>query len=126
MLIAEDDPGTRKVCRSSLSRDDYLIIEVEDGQAAIANAIYHAPDVIIMDVVMPVMGGLESVRTLKADPRTSDIPIIIVSAKDAPTDVLAGLEAGADEYLTKPLQSTAMATRVRSMVRWSRERRDLL
>lgn len=126
VLIADDDPGTRRMCRTSLGQDDYCIFEVADGQAAIIESLIHEPDVIIMDVIMPGMGGLESVRTLKANPRTRDIPIIVISGKGAPEDVLVGMEAGADEYLTKPIQSSALAARVRSMVRWSRQRRDLL
>lgn len=126
VLIADDDPGTRKVYRTSLGQDDYCIVEAADGQAAIVESLIHEPDVIIIDVVMPGIGGIESVRTLKADPRTCNIPIIVISARDTPEDVLVGMEAGADEYLTKPIQSSALAARVRSMVRWSRQRKDLM
>lgn len=126
VLIVDDDPTNRAVCRGCLQRTGYRIREAEDGRAALEEIGKHVPDVIIMDVMMPVMDGLECTRTLRADPDTRDIPIIIVSALARTEDILAGLEAGADEYISKPIRSSELTLRVQSMVRLNRERLDLL
>lgn len=126
VLIVEDNPSNRMVYRACLAKEAYRITEAENGQAALAAVAQDPPAVIIMDIMMPMMDGLECTKLLKADPQTRDIPIIFVSARNDAKDVLAGLDAGADEYLTKPIRTAELVVRVRSMVRWSRERQDLL
>lgn len=126
VLIVEDDHSNRMVYKACLAKEEYRIAEAENGQAALAAVVQDPPDVIIMDVMIPILDGLECTKRLKADPRTCDIPIIIVSARSDAAEVLASLAAGADEYLTKPIRTTELAARVRSMVRLSRERQDLL
>ncbi len=126
VLIVEDNHTNRMVYKGCLAKEAYQITEVDNGQAALLAVSKHRPDVIIMDIMMPVMDGLECTRRLKSDPETRDIPIIICSARSTATEILAGLSAGADEYLTKPIRTTELTVRVRSMVRLSRERQDLL
>jgi len=126
VLIIEDDITNRELFRACLTKCGYLVLEAEDGRNGLSVAEGSSPDIIIMDVMMPVMDGIECTRRLKANPKTQDIPVIIVSAKESGADTLAGLDAGADEYLTKPIRTAELQARVRSMVRLSRERKDLI
>lgn len=126
VLIVEDNRANRLVYRGCLEKEGFRIHEVEDGAAAIEAVKKDRPDLILMDVMMPIMDGLECTRVLKSDPEYRDVPIIIVSARNDSQAVLAGLEAGAEEYLTKPVRTTELVTRVRSMTRLSAERRDLV
>lgn len=126
VLVVDDDPTNRAVCRGCLQRTGYRIREAVDGREALAQVDERAPDVIIMDVMMPVMDGLECTRALRENPDTRDIPIIIVSALSRTEDILAGLQAGADEYISKPIRASELLIRVQSMVRLHRERVDLL
>jgi putative two-component system response regulator len=126
VLVVDDDPTNRAVCKGCLRRTGYRIREAQDGVDALEKVREHAPDVIIMDVMMPNMDGLECTRALRADAETRDIPIIVVSALSRTEDILAGLQAGADEYISKPIRSSELMLRVQSMARLNRERIDLL
>lgn len=126
ILVVDDDATNRAVCKGCLQRAGYQIREAEDGNAAISQVSENPPDLIIMDVMMPNMDGLECTRKLRANPETRDIPIIIVSAMTRTEDILSGLTAGADEYLSKPIRSSELILRVQSMARLRRERMDLL
>jgi putative two-component system response regulator len=126
ILVVDDDPTNRAVCRGCLQRGGYQVREAADGYIALEEIQKSPPDVIIMDVMMPNMDGLECTRTLRADPDTRDIPIIIVSALSRTEDILAGLQAGADEYISKPIRASELMVRVQSMARLHRERADLL
>jgi diguanylate cyclase (GGDEF)-like protein len=126
VLVADDNPTDRVLCRGCLEKEGYDVREVADGNALLACVAEMSPDVIIMDVVMPGMDGLECTRRLKADPGTHDIPIIMVSARLDGEAILAGLEAGADEYLTKPIRKNELLVRIRAAVRHYAEHKDLL
>ncbi|MBI4719391.1 MAG: response regulator [Planctomycetes bacterium] len=126
VLVVDDNPTNRAVCRGCLTRKGYRVREAGDGRAALEAVRQEAPDVIILDVMMPVMDGLECTRVLKADAHTRDVPIIILSAQADATDILAGLEAGADEYLTKPIRTTDLEIRVRSMAKLRTQHVELL
>lgn len=126
VLVIDDNATNRRLYRGCLAKEGYRIIEAEDGNAGLAAVTRDPPDVIIMDVLMPELDGLECTRRIKADPETRDIPLIIASARNRAAEILAGLNAGADEYLTKPFCTTDLTVRVRSMVRLNRERKDVL
>lgn len=126
VLVVDDEPTNRTVCRGCLKRAGYQVREAVDGLTAIESVNDDPPSVIVMDVMMPNMDGLECTRKLKADPDTQDIPIVIVSALSKGDNILAGLEAGADEYLTKPIRTNELILRVRSMARQYHDRADLL
>jgi len=126
VLIVEDNRTNRMVYKGCLAKDGYEILEAENGQEALDIIEARLPDAIIMDIMMPVMDGLECTRRLKENPATREIPVIIVSARTDPLEILQGLDAGADEYMTKPIRTTELMVRVRSMCRLSRERKDLL
>ncbi len=126
ILVVDDNPTNRSLCRGCLEREGYRVNEASDGYMALETAQNDLPDVILMDVMMPNMDGLECTRRLKADADFRHIPVIIVSACTGASDVVSGFEAGADEYLTKPIRTRELCLRVGSMARLQHERRNLL
>ena len=117
ILIADDNPDNLDIFRTRLAAHKYEIITATDGEAALAAAKEKQPDVILLDIMMPKMDGVEVCRHLRADPSLPFIPIIMVTAKTSSQDVVSSLEAGADEYLTKPVDHGALVARVNSMLR---------
>lgn len=117
VLVVDDCPTNRELFLRLLQRDGYDLAEAEHGVQAIETARGVKPHVIVMDVMMPVMDGLEATRRLREEIATRRIPIIMVSARLDEDDVAAGLAAGADEYVFKPIRPRDFRLRVRSMVR---------
>ncbi|GMV97616.1 MAG: response regulator [Phycisphaerae bacterium] len=126
VLVADDDAGIRAMCRRFLEAGGFGVIEAGDGLEALAKAAELRPDVIVLDAVMPRLDGLECARRLKAHPLTREVPVIMASASDAEADVLAGLEAGVDEYITKPPRRREFLLRVSSMARLFRGKVELM
>ena len=126
VLIVDDSPINRAICKGALTKKGFKVRESIDGCAALAEVNSHPPDVVLMDVMMPNMDGLECTRRLKASERTRDIPVIIVSACTDANDIVAGLEAGADEYLGKPLRIAELEVRIRSVFRLFRNQKAAL
>ena len=102
VLVVEDDPDIGRIISVALERDNLAVSLVDNAVAAFNRLIDLRPDLIITDVMMPGVDGLELVKFLKSDPRTCEIPILIVSARTADSDVRAGEAAGADFYFAKP------------------------
>jgi adenylate cyclase len=117
ILIVDDVPANVHILQSRLAAHGYDIVTATDGEAALAAVTETQPDLILLDVMMPKMDGIEVCRRLRADASLPFIPIIMVTAKADPKDVVAGLEAGGDEYLTKPVDQPALVARVKSMLR---------
>jgi len=117
ILIADDNPMNLDVFKTRLAAHGYTILMAANGEDALAIASAHQPDLILLDVMMPGVDGLEVCRRLKADTSLPFMPIIIVTAKADSRDIVAGLEAGGDEYLTKPVDQAALVARVKSMLR---------
>jgi len=117
ILIADDNETNRDILRTRLRPQGYELLEAADGQEALSIACQHHPDLILLDVMMPKIDGVEVCRRLKSDADLPFIPIVLVTAKVHSKDVVAGLEAGADEYLTKPVDQAALVARVKSMLR---------
>ncbi|MDH3475286.1 MAG: response regulator [Rhodospirillales bacterium] len=117
ILIADDNPANLDIFRTRLTSQGYDVLTAADGEAALAAAREHHPDLILLDIMMPKMDGIEVCRRLKADAGLPFMPIILVTAKSDAIDVVKGLEAGAEEYLTKPVDQTALVARVKSMLR---------
>ena len=117
ILIADDNPVNVSVLRTHLSAHGYDILTAADGEQALTVAREQRPDLVLLDVVMPKMDGFEVCRRLKADAALPFVPVIIITARTDPKDIVAGLEAGGDEYLTKPVDQAALAARVKSMLR---------
>jgi adenylate cyclase len=120
ILIVDDNPTNVKVLQTRLAAEGYEIVTAADGEEGLAAARQHTPDLILLDVMMPKLDGFEVCRRLRADAAFPFTPIIMVTAMADSKDVIAGLEAGGDEYLTKPVDHAALAARVRSMLRIKR------
>lgn len=117
ILIADDNPSNRDILQTRLAAHGYEILTATDGEEALGIARDAQPDLILLDVMMPKLDGFEVCRRLKADDSLPLIPVILVTAKMDSKDIVAGLEAGGDEYLTKPIDHAALAARVKSMLR---------
>jgi class 3 adenylate cyclase/CheY-like chemotaxis protein len=117
ILVVDDTAANVHILQLRLGAQGYEVLTATDGEKALAMAREARPDLILLDVMMPKVDGLEVCRRLRADPAFPFTPIIMVTAKADPKDVVAGLEAGGDEYLTKPVDQTALVARVKSMLR---------
>src|SRR6516162_2415543 len=117
ILIVDDIEANRDILKTRLSVHGYDLREAADGEEALAAAKEWCPDLILLDVMMPKLDGIEVCRRLRADPALPFTPIVLVTAKADSRDVVAGLEAGADEYLTKPIDQVALVARVKSVLR---------
>jgi adenylate cyclase len=117
ILIVDDNEDNREIIRTRLATQGYDLLEAADGEEALAVAKEHQPDLILLDVMMPKLDGIEVCRRLKSDTTLPFTTIILVTARADSNDVVRGLEAGADEYLTKPVDQTALVARVSSMLR---------
>lgn len=117
ILVVDDNEANVDILATRLGAQGYAVITARDGDEALARARSELPDLILLDIMMPKLDGLEVTRRLKSDPTLPFMPIILVTAKADTKDVVTGLEAGGDEYLTKPLDQPALVARVRSILR---------
>src|SRR5580693_859036 len=117
ILVVDDIEANVRLLEAKLSAEYYDVISASDGPTAIALAAQEHPDIILLDVMMPGMDGFEVCRRLKEDPLTRHIPVVLVTALDGRADRIAGLEAGADEFLNKPIDDVMLFSRVRSLTR---------
>lgn len=125
ILIADDDFSSRQITGAILAKQGYELIQKSNGQEALACLEDHDIDVVLLDVMMPGMTGFEVCRRLKADERTCRIPVILLTALDGQDHLLEGLEAGADEFLSKPVHALELNARVRTMLRIKRQLDEL-
>jgi class 3 adenylate cyclase len=117
VLIVDDNPANLEIMEARLARQGYEVITATDGETALITARARTPDLVLLDVMMPGKDGIEVCRELKADPSLPFVPVILVTAKSDPDDIVAGLDAGGDEYITKPVDHAALVARVRSILR---------
>jgi two-component system OmpR family response regulator len=114
ILIADDDPHIRQLIAFALAKAGLDTIEAEDGEAALAMAGTHSPDLIVLDINMPRMDGIEVCRRLRA---AGDVPILFLSSRDDEIDRVLGIELGADDYVTKPFSPREVVARVMAILR---------
>jgi DNA-binding response OmpR family regulator len=119
ILIVDDDRDIARFVELNLSLEGFEVEVVHDGEAALRSATANPPDLIMLDVMMPVMDGVEVLRRLRAHEVTADVPIVILTAKSLSADKLIGLTAGANDYIVKPFDTLEVVARVRSALRWS-------
>ncbi len=117
ILIVEDDENIRELISFNLQTAKYSVIETETGEAGIKKAINDSPDLILLDLMLPEMDGLDVCRQLKSDAITKNIPLIMVTAKGEEADIVTGLELGADDYVTKPFRPKELIARIRNILR---------
>ncbi len=117
ILLADDDPDIRMFLEVTLSIAGFEVRTVSDGQEAVEAAREDRPDLMLLDVMMPNLDGLGATRQLRDDPRTSDIPIILVTAKAMGMDKVVGLQEGADDYVTKPFDPDELVARIQAALR---------
>ncbi len=117
VLVVDDVPANLKLLEAKLSAEYFDVLTASNGIEALAICERGEPDIVLLDVMMPGMNGFEVCRRLKSAPTTAHIPVVIVTTLDQPRDRLQGLDAGADDFLTKPLDDVALFARVRSLAR---------
>lgn len=117
ILIVEDDPEIRELVGFHLGRDGYTVLQASSGEEGLRLAAQSNPDVIVLDVMLPGVDGFEVLRRLKADPALRRVPVILTTAKGEDSDVVTGLELGADDYVTKPFSPKVLIARVRTALR---------
>ena len=117
VLVVDDNPVNVKLLEAILTAEYFEVVTASNGTDALAICGRSQCDIVLLDVMMPDINGFEVCRRLKQNPQTAQLPVIIVTALDQPSDRLIGLEAGADDFLTKPINELALLTRVKSLVR---------
>ena len=117
ILVVDDEPANREILETRLTANGYGVILATNGREAVSSVKGHLPDLVLMDVNMPEMDGIEACKVIMADRALPYLPIIMVTALADSADVVSGLDAGAVEYLTKPVDHVALMARVRSMLR---------
>src|SRR5580693_6261969 len=117
ILVVDDIEANVRLLEAKLSAEYYDVFSASDGPTALALAAAEQPDIVLLDVMMPGMDGFEVCRRLKEDPLTRHIPVVLITALDGRSDRINGLEAGADEFLNKPIDDVLLFSRVRSLTR---------
>jgi DNA-binding response OmpR family regulator len=116
ILVAEDQQHVRSLIEYKLRNSGFVVVAAEDGNAALQKAEEIIPDLVLLDVMMPLMTGFEVLGALKKNQKTKDIPILMLTAQSKEDEVLKGLELGADDYITKPFSPNELAARVKAVL----------
>src|SRR5437868_8987030 len=117
VLVVDDILSNVKLLEAKLTAEYFEVITAFNGLECLARMEQGAPDIVLLDVMMPGMDGFEVCRRIKSNPKTAHVPVVMVTALDQPSDRVTGLDAGADDFLTKPVDDAALFARVRSLVR---------
>jgi two-component system, OmpR family, phosphate regulon response regulator PhoB len=116
VLVADDDADIRELVAIRLARAGYRVETARDGLEAFALAVELRPDLVVLDVSMPVQDGFETSRRLRADPRTRHVPVIFLTARTREADIVTGYQRGGDGYVTKPFEPQELLERVDALV----------
>ena len=125
IVVIEDEPDIQEVIDYNLSREGFRVITAGTGDEGARAVVKEAPDLVLLDLLLPGLDGIEVCRKLKMDPVTQKIPIIMVSAKGEESDIVLGLGVGADDYITKPFRPKELIARVRAVLRRVASKDDL-
>jgi len=117
ILVVEDEEDILELLRYNLTKEGYQVTGVTSGEEALRSARSLLPDLILLDLMLPGVDGLEICRFLKQDPKTQHLPVVMVTAKGEEVDIVTGLELGANDYITKPFSPRVLVARVRSLLR---------
>ena len=117
ILVVEDEEDILELLRHNLEREGYKVLTAADGQAGLDAAQRRLPNLVLLDLMLPKLDGLEVCRALKKDARAGRIPIVMLTAKGEESDVVTGLELGADDYISKPFSMKVLVARLRSVLR---------
>jgi two-component system phosphate regulon response regulator PhoB len=117
ILVVEDEEDILELLRYNLEKEGYSLRLVTSGEDAITAALNDKPDLVLLDLMLPGLDGLEVCKELKANRHTSHIPVIMVTAKGEESDIVAGLELGADDYIAKPFSPKVLVARIRTVLR---------
>jgi two-component system phosphate regulon response regulator PhoB len=120
VLVVEDEPAQREILAYNLAAEGFEVFQAEDGEEALLLVAEEAPDLILLDWMLPNVSGIEICRRLKSRPETRSVPIIMLSARSEEVDLVRGLETGADDYMVKPYSVVELVARVRTQLRRSR------
>ena len=116
ILVAEDQAHIRALIEFKLKNAGYRVVAVENGEQALAKAVEVRPNLILLDVMMPLMTGFEVLSILKQKDETKNIPVLLVTAQSSENEILKGLDMGADDYITKPFSPNELAARIRMVL----------
>jgi DNA-binding response OmpR family regulator len=117
ILVVDDEPKIARIVAAYLEKDGYRVQVVGDGRAALSNAQNDLPDLVVLDLMLPEISGWDVCRTLRREPATTTVPIIMLTARDEVADRIVGLELGADDYLVKPFDPKELVARVHAVLR---------
>lgn len=120
VFVVEDEEDILDLVRHHLTKEGFVVATATNGLEAVKAILRKPPDLILLDLMLPGLDGLEVCRQLKKEPKTADIPVLMVTAKDEESDVVAGLELGADDYVVKPFRMKELIARVRTALRRQR------
>jgi two-component system phosphate regulon response regulator PhoB len=121
ILAVEDEDDIAELIRYNLEREGYRVFTMSTGEAALEEAVRRTPNLVLLDLMLPGVDGLEVCRRLRADNRTANVPVIMVTARGEEADVVAGLELGADDYVVKPFSPRVLLARTRTVLRRRRQ-----
>jgi two-component system alkaline phosphatase synthesis response regulator PhoP len=116
ILIADDNPQNADLLEEYLEGDEFEVVVAADGEETLARVRSFQPDVLLLDIMMPKLSGFEVCKRLKSESATRELPILMITALDQPSDIERAVEAGADDFLTKPIHQTELVRRVRALI----------
>src|SRR6185369_16951004 len=117
VLVVEDEKDIRDLIRYNLEQDGFAVLDTDEGELALALVKRERPALVILDIMLPGMSGLEICRAIRQDDETADLPILMLTARAAEVDKVVGLEMGADDYVTKPFSPRELLARIKAVLR---------
>ena len=116
ILVVDDSPDVRLALATILEDAGHDVVEAEDGDQVFDLAVSESPNLVLLDVMMPNLDGIETCRRLKSNPETADIPVLMITSSDTPATVARAFEAGCDDFMTKPLNEKMLVAKINALV----------